>query len=178
MALHLGHRESIDFDFFTPYGFNPDSLFIEFQKIFKGFKLDIVQNDVNTLTIIVDSMIKVSFFAYPYKVIEPLIDEPNLRLASILDIACMKCSAIVNRAKFKDYVDLYFILHLIPLDKLVESVKIKLSSLDINLVMKSLIYLSDLDEEPIKFRQGKEVERSEVEKFLMGQVKNLQILPK
>ena len=54
---------------------------------------------------------KVSFFFYPYKILEPFIYFGNLKIASIADIGCMKAVAISQRAEKKDFFDLMEILH-------------------------------------------------------------------
>jgi hypothetical protein len=129
----------------------------------------------NTLTVYIDKNIKLSFFSYKYPLLEKLIKEPYLNIASILDIACMKLSAIVSRATFKDYVDLYFILQIIPLELLLKKLKKKLPELDTNLVLKSLVYLKDLKDEPIKFKNNSNISLKEVEKYLQEQVLKLYI---
>ena len=59
------------------------------------------------------SGVQVSFFYYPNEVVKDFIkveEMPNLRIASILDIAVMKVIAIGGRGAKKDFFDLYCIV--------------------------------------------------------------------
>src|SRR5580693_2141938 len=64
VALHLGHRHSVDFDFFGSKEINPGELYTEIQFL-RGAK--IIQQEKNTLTCLVDrnGPVKVSFFGWP-----------------------------------------------------------------------------------------------------------------
>ena len=117
--------------------------------------------------------IKISFFHYPYPLIDTLIEDEWMRIASIKDIACMKLSAIVSRATNKDYIDLYFILQKINLAQLLSAVELKFKNLDTNLVLKSLVYFKDVQEEPIRFISNHAVGWDAVCAFLTQEVKKL-----
>jgi len=166
LALQLGHRDSIDFDFFSPKDIDTKKLFSTIQDIFKSYEITKVQDDKNTLTVLIGKDIKLSFFTYKCKLIKKLIDEPNLKIASIQDIACMKFSAITSRATNKDYIDLYFILQQTKLKTLLECLQKKIPELDINLVLKSLVYFDDVVNERIKFKNNRNVDFKYVQKFL------------
>lgn len=173
LALQLGHRDSIDFDFFTDKNFSTKKLFEKIKKIFKNRNIKKIQEEKNTLTIIVNKNIKISFLNYPYKFLGKLINEEYFRVASIIDIACMKLSAIVSRAAVKDYVDIYFILKKIPLNELLKSAEQKFPDLDTNLILKSLVYFEDIDKEPIKFRNNNRISFNAVKLKLIREVKSL-----
>jgi hypothetical protein len=107
VALHLGHRQSVDFDFIASEGFDPDELpsRIEF---LKGGKT--VQKSANTLTCVVDrgGPVQVSFFGTPaVRLLEsPRIAADNqLAVASLVDLAGMKAAVVQKRAEAKDYFD-------------------------------------------------------------------------
>ena len=152
LALQLGHRDSADFDFFSEDEFDTATLFQKLEKILMGRKIEKVQEEKNTLSIIVDDDVKISFFYYPYKMLNPLIEEPNLKIASIEDIAVMKASAIVSRATLKDYVDLYFILGKLSFEEIITLAREKLPALDENLIRKSLVFFEDVLEEAIIYK--------------------------
>ncbi len=166
LALQLGHRDSIDFDFFTENDFSTEVLFERLQDIFKEYSIKKIQEEKNTLTIIVDNDIKLSFFTYKYPLVKPLIEEEFLRLASLEDIACMKLSAIVSRATEKDYVDLYFILQKYELADLLKLTAQKFSVLDEALILKSLTYFVDVVEEEIIFKHQQNISFSKVKTYL------------
>ncbi len=171
LALQLGHRDSIDFDFFSKNNINTVELFEQLKGVFKEHKIVKIQEEKNTLTVIVDNSIKISFFTYEYELLNDLIDEEDLKLASVEDIACMKLSAIVSRSTEKDYIDLYFILQNYSLDKLLESSREKFPQLDSNLIIKSLVYFDDVETEKINFKNGKDISFEEAKKFLREVVK-------
>lgn len=171
LALHLGHRDSIDFDFFTGEDINTKELFERLREIFKGYKLLKIQEENNTLTVLIDESIKVSFFTYRYKLINKTISDENLTYANVADIGCMKLSAITGRASNKDYIDLYFILKLFSLSDLLDKAHKKYPELDRNLILKSLVYFEDVTQEKIIFKNNNDIAFEEVKKGLKSEVK-------
>ena len=173
LALQIGHRDSIDFDFFTEQPIDTQKLFETLRNIFQGHSLTKIQEETNTLSIIIDEHVKMSFFTYSYPLLKDPINEEHLRVAEMEDIACMKLSAITGRATNKDYIDLYYIMHIIPLTRLLELARQKFPSLDTNLILKSLVYFDDVSNEPILFKEGKEVSFDVVKAFLESEVKKI-----
>jgi hypothetical protein len=131
-----------------------------------GGKAVKIQDDKETLTVELDHGIKLSFFAYKYALVKPWIATEYLKIASVEDIGCMKLSAIVSRYLFKDYVDLYWILHRISLAELIKLNREKHPDLETNLVLKSLVYFDDVLPEPVLFRNGMEVGFEELKEYL------------
>jgi len=175
LALQIGHRDSIDFDFFKEGEIDTQKLFRDLEEFFAEHHLLKVQEERDTLSLIADDSVKLSFFGYKYKLIKELIDEENIKLASIEDIGCMKLSAITGRASNKDYIDLYYILQNINLTDLLEKASQKFPNLDKNLILKSLVYFDDINLEPIMFKNNNHVDLLEVKKFLEGKIKELSI---
>ena len=64
LALQLGHRDSVDFDFFSTNEFDTSALFQETRNVFKGHSLTKIQEEKNTLTVLIDEDIKLSFFTF------------------------------------------------------------------------------------------------------------------
>ena len=117
LALQLGHRRSIDLDFFTESD-EVDSLIR--QKIIHALQpigIQVIENADGNLLLLA-SGIHVGFFSYHY----PLLDEQriteNVNLASLIDIGLMKCDALITRGSRKDFYDLYFLSQVIPLENL------------------------------------------------------------
>ena len=175
LALHLGHRDSIDFDFFTSEDINTEELFERLREIFKRHKLLKIQEEPNTLTVLIDDSVKISFFTYKYKLIDKTISDENFTFAGVVDIGCMKLSAITGRASNKDYIDLYFILKLFSLSDLLDKTYEKYPQLDRNLILKSLVYFEDVTQEKIIFKNSSDIAFEEVEKSLKNEVKKLVI---
>ena len=171
LAFLLGHRDSFDFDFFCPNSFSTRDLFQKIEQVFVGHIVVKTQETKDTLTVIIDEGVKISFFAYHYKLVSPLLREDNIEIASLEDIACMKLAAITSRSLLKDYVDLYFILKDIALAKLLIFAKEKYLTIDTNLILKSLVYFEDVEQEPVLFRNNKEVSFKLIKEFLAGEVK-------
>jgi hypothetical protein len=175
LALQLGHRDSIDFDFFSKNNIDTQKLFLQIKKIFKGYKILKIQEEKNTLTVFIDENIKLSFFTYNYRLIKKTIDEPYFNIASIIDIADMKLSAIVSRANNKDYIDLYFIFKEVSLKNILRDLNKKFPELDVNLVLKSLVYFKDLKMEPIKFKNNKNIDLKTIKDFFEKQIIELKL---
>lgn len=113
VALHLGHRESVDFDFFSNTATDYDTL-ARAMPFLRGAEQ--IQRTDSTLNVRVDrdGPVKLSFFMVPgvlTPVNPPLItDDNNLRVASLLDLAAMKVKVVCERAEAKDYIDIDAIL--------------------------------------------------------------------
>jgi hypothetical protein len=112
LALHLGHRESVDFDFFGNRSFDP-ALLKEKIPFLSGVQP--TQLEPNTLSAIVDreGPVKVSFFGVPRirRILSPHRAPDNgLRIASLLDLAGTKVALVQQRAEAKDYRDIDAIL--------------------------------------------------------------------
>lgn len=112
IALHLGHRTSVDFDFFGKRAFNADKLAAAIP-LMAGAR--ITQRDADTLSGIVDrdGPVKLSFFGLPDipRLAPPhRVRDNGIRVASLLDLAGMKVSVVQVRAEAKDYLDIDAIL--------------------------------------------------------------------
>jgi hypothetical protein len=107
IALHLGHRRSIDFDLFCRNDINKKDIRKKLEAL--PFKIVKLFEDTDQIHFIIND-IKVTFFNYTYEIDHPLSLEQYISYPSLLSLASMKAYALGRRAKWKDYVDLYFIL--------------------------------------------------------------------
>lgn len=171
LALQIGHRDSIDFDFFCAEEIDTKKLFKKIKTVFNEHTVLKTQEEKNTLSVFIDNHIKLSFFTFEYKLIGKSVKEEYLRLASISDIACMKFSAIASRARSKDYIDLYFILRTNRLEDLLMKCAKKMPDLDTNLILKSLVFFEDIEEEKIKFKNNNKLSFNRVKEFLKEEVR-------
>ncbi len=165
LALQLGHRDSIDFDFFKQGQFDTTKLVRQLESVFKAHTVTITQQEKDTISCVIDTSIQFSFFGYPYELQQPLLESAYFNIASVEDIACMKVAAITSRATEKDYVDLYFILSNIPLKDVLESCRKKFKSLDEFVILKSLTYFEDVAQEHILFKEGHKISLKQLQKF-------------
>lgn len=171
LALQLGHRDSIDFDFFRPESFDTAKLFEHVSWCCRTSTLRKQQEEKNTLTLLIDDEIQLSFFSYDYPLLNPVQKYEGLELASIEDIAAMKLTTITSRSTLKDYVDLYYILQDHRLSDLLRCVIQKFPTANQNLILKSLVYFDDIEPEPIRFMSGYDVSLKEVQAFLVKTVR-------
>lgn len=149
LALIFWHRESIDFDFFIEKEIDTETLFFECQKIFSGSEIIKTFEEKNTLYILVNG-VKISFFSYFHKSIWDIEENGFLNIYSIEDITAMKLWAIQNRATNKDYVDLYYIIQKIWLEKTLNTFFEKFWNIVTeSYLLKSLIYFDDIIEESL-----------------------------
>ena len=107
IALHLGHRRSIDFDLFSMTDLKKSRIKKSLLEI--PFKQIPIFEDYDQLHLIANQ-VKLTFFSFPYKVKHPINVESVLTMPSLLSLAAMKAFALGRRSKWKDYVDLYFII--------------------------------------------------------------------
>ena len=175
LTLHIGHRMSDDFDLFTAEDI-PATLLEKVEKIFKELTIDIIINHSEQLSLMIDQT-KVDFVKYPFPLILDLIKYKKVKIIKIPEIAAMKAYTIGRRATYKDYIDLYFILsekH----SSLLEIIKInkgKFKELfDPRLFLEQLVYLEDIQEEPIQFLK-KKVHKKELERFFQGEIKKVKL---
>jgi hypothetical protein len=166
IALYLGHRRSIDFDLFTTQKINREHI----AKIIKQHNYpvkDILYEDHEQLHIIVNS-VKMTFFSFPHKIYAPQNFEDIINLPSLLDLGAMKAYALGGRAKWKDYVDLYFIFkNHFGLQKISQRAKEIFSSFfNEKLFREQLCYYEDIDySESIEYLAS-EIRDEEIKKFL------------
>lgn len=146
-AIQLGHRISVDLDFFQEAQFHADEL--SQQLVVEGITLK--EEEVSPGTVKGQlAGTAVSFFHYPYPLLSTPIEWEGILLADLVDIALMKITAIASRGAKKDFVDLYYILqHLGPQNVFSRfSEKYPLDRLDPYHYMRSLTYFEDAEAEP------------------------------
>lgn len=107
IALHIGHRRSIDFDMFKFANINHKK---NLDKISSENWDYIVTRQVSEQMNLIVNEVKITFFEYPFQIDVSEKFEKFFRLPNLLDLASMKAFALGRRSKWKDYVDLYFLL--------------------------------------------------------------------
>ena len=108
IALHIGHRRSIDFDLFKPSTINHKRNLDKLDA--SNFSHIVTRRVAEQMNLIIND-VKVTFFQYPFP-IEPIVKfDKTFRLPPLIQLAAMKAYALGRRSKWKDYVDLYFLLH-------------------------------------------------------------------
>jgi hypothetical protein len=168
IALCLGHRQSIDFDLASLDPIKTASLR---KKILEFGKIEaVIVDSQDEYTVIVDG-VKFTFFHYPFPIefsekLDEIINLPNIET-----LAAMKAYALGRRAKWKDYIDLYFIAEKLgSLRPIIEKAKI-IFGVEFNEknFLVQLVYFKDIDySEKVIFSSGFEKSDEEIMKGLIG----------
>ena len=143
LALQIGHRQSIDLDLFGKLEVDE----IELSEILHKIGSTTLLKKTKNITIYLIDGIKVDIVNYPYKWLDEISTEDNIRLAGTRDIAAMKLAAITGRGTKKDFIDLFFLLQLYKLEEMLGFYNIKYYDASEILVLKSLAYFDDADAE-------------------------------
>jgi len=110
LALHLGHRFSVDLDFFSDdkNAIGPDQ-----RSALRSCLNDptlAITYDKDSTFVVNWRGVGVSFFRLNlYPLVQPTLMVNQIRLADMQEIGAMKLAAVINRGTRKDMVDLYFI---------------------------------------------------------------------
>jgi hypothetical protein len=107
IALHIGHRRSIDFDLFTSSTLVKYRLKKMLEQI--PFTSVLLYEDYDQLHVQING-VKLTFFSFPFTVPHPVKIDSIITMPELLSLAAMKAFALGRRSKWKDYVDLYFII--------------------------------------------------------------------
>lgn len=148
LALQVGHRKSIDLDWFSKKPFSTKDLKNQLKSL---GKLKIDQEEKDTLNCSLDG-VRLSFFEYPYNLLFPLVKyKKNIKLANKQDIACMKIDAMSSRGDKKDFIDIYFLLKEISLKNLLKLFNKKYKEIEYNKlhILKSLTYFEQAEKQPM-----------------------------
>ena len=164
LALQIGHRKSMDLDFFSILSFDENQIVGILES---DFNASIINQYQNTVLCSING-VKVDVISHQYEHLHENTIIGGVCLASIEDIAAMKLNAIVGRGSKKDFVDIFFLLAEYSLNQLILFHKRKYPNQNDLLVLKSLTYFADADLDPelimIEKCHWDEVKQSVVEK--------------
>jgi len=144
LALHLGHRQSEDLDWFTPQTVAPDDLLVDAHGL--GFPTTVIQNDEGTFLATVGD-VKFSVFRYRYPMIDSFVEVEGINLASARDLAAMKLAALMGRATKRDYIDVHVLLtegHL-SLPEMIRAFEQKYPKHDVQGALRALAFFADVE---------------------------------
>ncbi len=157
LALRFGHRNSVDFDFFSDVAFDPDALARAVPYLAGAERVQVASH---TLTCRVDrgGPVLVSFFgnlglgqAAPRERAEG----SKVQVASLLDIAGTKAAVVQRRAEVRDYLDIdALIRHGIDLPQLLAAGAVIYGrSFNPLITLKALSYFDDVPALPADVRE-------------------------
>ena len=167
IALYLGHRQSIDFDLFTSSDIKSRSIKTTIEK--NRFSIQkVLYEDSIQLHLIVNS-VKLTFYSYPYNIVAENDFDTIIKMPTLLDLAAMKAFALGRRAKWKDYVDLYFILkQRFTLDEISDRATQLFSKFfNKKQFCEQLSYFEDIDYTEDIVLTSKDIKMNQIKAFLM-----------
>lgn len=174
LALQIGHRISVDFDFFTQKKFR-EKIFV--QKL-SSLPIDFQLERLESGTILGNlGKTKFSLFFYDYPLLNKAREFLNINVASVKDIAPMKLLAISGRGTKRDFIDLYFIIGVEKIFSLAEifdlyNQKFKVLVQNKMHILKSLTYFEDADKDLMP-EMLKNIDWQKVKKFFETEAKLL-----
>lgn len=174
LALEMGHRISVDLDFFSQNVFSVSSLVLKLNTL---GNLKIEDQNEDTFNGSLDG-VKISFFYYPYPLIFPTKEYSGVFLADERDIGAMKIQAISGRGSKKDFVDLFVLLKKYSLSELFDFFHKKYEKFNYNQlhIVKSLSYFYDAEKNlepiyvhPTSWNEVKKVIQNIVDEYIKSQ---------
>ena len=146
LALQIGHKKSIDLDFFSPVLFDVRELEITLAAD-PTVNFQFVNSNSRMLFCYINS-IKCDFINEPARLINSFLFEDNVRYFSIADIAAMKMHTICGRGKKKDFFDIYALLELYDWEYLIHWFKEKYDEDQLYFLWRSILYFEDAEDDP------------------------------
>jgi len=119
LALQLGHRRSVDLDFFSETDEVRPEMHRHALHVLAGFQPSVVEQAWGNLLLVVENL-HVGFFGYGYPLVAPPSRAEGVPLASVTDIGLMKLDALATRASRKDFYDVYAVAQRVPLRDLLD----------------------------------------------------------
>lgn len=169
LALHVGHRVSADFDFFTNHEVDPAAVVLAMQAT--SVEVRVLKLEPGTAVMTANG-VKVSLFQYPYPFAEPTERFSGATVAGTVDIAGMKLIAIMQYGARRDFVDLYTVLKATPFRVVAHNAIQRFGPTLIEPVIigKALAWFADADAQPDPAYLGKPVQWSTVKRFFRSSV--------
>ena len=172
LALQIGHRRSVDLDFFSPTEDIP-TLRHGLEDALAPFHPILADSAWGNLVYLAND-VRVGFYGYGFPMVAPFVETEGVRLASVEDIALMKLDTLLSRAARKDFYDLYFICQKISLRDLLKLAPQKYANIrDFEAqVVKRLVYFVNAEAEmdPVFFQP---ITWQSVKEFFIHQAKQI-----
>ncbi len=107
VALHIGHRYSLDFELFSNEEIHVGRIKSKLKRL--GYSIQsILYEDRSQLNCVIDG-VKLTFYHFPYQIEASCCFDGWINMPDLLTLGAMKVFALGGRGKWKDYVDLYHI---------------------------------------------------------------------
>ena len=175
LAHYLRHRKTQALDFFTDAELDVQAIL---GALSKRYHVQVLRQAAHTLTLKANKVL-VSFFVHAFPPVGKMMtSEAGIRIASMLDIAAMKLTAIAGRGSRKDFIDLYFVCRKgIALEEVLDTVakRYRRVEYDSYHILRSLTYFDDAEKEAmpemlidVDWKQVKEFFRGEARRLFRG----------
>lgn len=169
LALQIGHRHSVDLDFFSEKKFSVKRIVRDLSDV---DPVTITFEDTESISVELGGA-KLSFLYYPYRLLFPFVLWNGYgKLADVRDIACMKIDAIASRGTKRDFVDLYYLLSRFSFGELLMFFGKKYENVNYNTlhIMKSMAYFADAEDEAMP-KQTKPIPWQRIKKRILDEVR-------
>jgi predicted nucleotidyltransferase component of viral defense system len=171
LALHLGHRISVDFDMFSE---NPikKTLLAKVEELYSSESIEVLINNSRELTLLVAG-VKYSFIHYPFPLLTPLEKNGPIPLLSASEILITKAYTIGRRGSLKDYIDLYTGLreNVCSIENILKDAKEKYAdAFTDRLFLEQLLYMEDVENAPISMINGDVPAKEAMRDFFKGEI--------
>lgn len=144
IALQIGHRRSIDFDLFQKGEIRYRRIKNKIEKT--GYSISKIQSSTDETFNCVINDVKLTFFDYPFEITHPTWFDHYISMPTLLDLGAMKAFAMGKRSKWKDYVDMYFLLKRYSLAEISARAEIVFGELYSDRLFREQIqYFDDID---------------------------------
>jgi hypothetical protein len=167
LALQIGHRISTDLDWFTSDHLleTAERETLRARLIATGAYTDKSEQDGQLYCQIAGA--DVSFVYQHHALLEPTVDYDGVQLASPIDIGIMKLSAINSRGTRRDFVDLYCLRDIAPLERLLQLAEVKYADRPsfLDITVRALAYFADAEQQPMPRMLWKNVQWTDVVKY-------------
>lgn len=170
LALQIGHRLSVDLDFFSEK--KNDLIQIENELLrLPGMSL---KNKASYVLFMLMKGVKIDIMNYPYKFIAPPIKLENIKIAHKDDIAAMKLKTIMNRGAKRDFFDIVFLLQFYSLKEIFSLFEKKYGNIEPVAIYHSLLYFEDAEkqEDPVLLK-NKSLTWQQVKQTIISETKKL-----
>lgn len=151
LALQIGHRVSTDLDWFTAQRRLLTSEREEIRSVLVGSGQFQVTSEQDGMLFTRLLGTNVSFIYQHHPLLEPTVKYQGLQIASPTDIGLMKLAAINSRGTRRDFIDVYCLREVVPLERLLEIAAIKYADRPsfLAIAVRALAYFEDAEQQPM-----------------------------
>lgn len=142
LSLKLGHRMSVDIDLFTDRDFDAHQISRHLTQTYYAENIKTLKNGIFCFI----NGIKVDILAHQYPILNKVEKVDGIRMLSLQDIGAMKLKAILHSGtRLKDFVDMYFLLEQLPLQKITKGFEQKYPDVNVQMAHNALHYFEDFN---------------------------------